>query len=161
MTTFLRSASAALLAFAAVSAFAAGPVEVSWGDTTRLSDAGSNSIEKDRNLQALSRHLQALGQRWLPSGQSLRVEMVDLDLAGETRPSRDGIPVRIVRGGADVPHIVLRYTLSDNGRVLRSGEDTLTDLTYLQRMPQTRSDAPLQFEKRLLDDWFQQHFAHG
>ncbi|HMC17367.1 MAG TPA: DUF3016 domain-containing protein, partial [Albitalea sp.] len=108
------------------------------------------------NLQTLERHLQALAQHRLPSDQVLKVEVLDVDLAGEERPSRrSGRDLRILRGGADWPRIQLRYTLEVNGRLLRSGEETLTDMSYLQGPIGAYGTDPLRYEQRMLDKWFE------
>jgi hypothetical protein len=51
-------------------------------------------VERD-----IEQHLQRLGARVLPEGDSLRVEVLDVDLAGHFEPLRfhSGSEVRIVR----------------------------------------------------------------
>ncbi len=50
------------------------------------------------------------------AGQVLKIDVLDLDLAGTVRPARRGAgDIRIVRGGADAPHIRVRYALTAGG----------------------------------------------
>jgi len=154
-----------VLSLAAAGAAQAGSVDVSFAnsDAHRFADAGSTSWEERNNLQALAKHLESLGPRYLPAQQALKIEVLDVDLAGDVRPSRRaGLgELRVTRGKADVPSITVRYTLESNGKVLRSAEETITDLDYARRGPGRRADDPLHAEKRMLDDWFRARFASG
>jgi hypothetical protein len=147
----------ALAAACALPAYAAGAVEVSFlPDSHRYSDPGRDPADAQRNENTLARYLQDLGARWLPDGQQLRIDVLDLDLAGSLRPPRRAPidEVRIARGGADVPRIVLRYSLTEGGRVLASGEETVTDLNYLRHGADIHDGEPLRNEKRMLAGWF-------
>ena len=147
------------LALTAASALA-GPVQVSYGETWRYADAGTTRFDEQRNLQALAAYLQSLGRQVLPADQTLKVEVVELDLAGFTRPTHRG-DLRIVRGGADWPSITLRYTLQRDGPVLRQGEETVSDMNYTRRIHDPFSDQPLGAEKRMLNEWFRARFGPG
>jgi hypothetical protein len=61
---------------------------------------------------------------------------------------------RVLRGRADWPSIQLRYTLREGDKVLKSGEDRLTDMNYLMHSLRASHDSPLPYEKRMLDHWF-------
>jgi hypothetical protein len=145
----------------AFAAPAASPVEVTHGDIRRFQDVGTSARDEEDNVRRLSEHLQALGRRYLPAGQTLKVELLDVDLAGETRPQvRAGQDVRVARGGADWPRIQLRYTLTGaDGSTLRSAEESVADMNYLRHIPRAKSDDPLRHEKRMLEGWFKARFA--
>lgn len=148
---------AAITAACALSAQAAGPVDVSFlPDPRQYTDPGRDPADAVRNEETLARHLQSLGARWLPDGQQLRVEVLDLDLSGSLRPPRRAAidDVRISHGGADVPRVTLRYTLSEGSRVLASGEETVSDLNYLRHGADIGLNEPLRNEKRMLENWF-------
>lgn len=148
------------LATAAASNAAAGAVEVSFIEPDRFADVGATPWEREARLKDLTAHLQALGRRLLPADQTLKIEVLDVDLAGEPRPSaRSGRDLRIIRGGADWPRIQLRYTLGADGRPARSGEDRVADLNYTQGPVGSRSSEPLFYEKRMLDQWFETRFV--
>jgi len=161
MQRFIRHLALAGLCAAATLA-QAGQVEVAFDPNATFSDAGSSVAQRQQHLETLAAHLRTLGERRLGADQTLRVEFVDLDLAGTMRLIRR-LPgeLRVVRGGADTPRIELRYTLSEAGRVLASGSESLTDLGYAARGGDwsNRRDDPLRHEKRLLDDWFSAHFG--
>jgi hypothetical protein len=68
--------------------------------------------------------------------------------------------VRFVSGDADWPRIELRYTLDAESGVPKSVHETIVDMAYLRRVfePRYVSD-PLQYEKRMLDNWFKARFV--
>lgn len=168
MHTFLKAPSnpamaAALaatfaLAAAPLPAHAAGLVEVSYVQPEQFADVGRGVFERERTLRSLTRHFEQLGQK-LPTGQTLRVEVLDVDLAGFVRPF--GVhELRVLRGGADWPHMTLRYTLVAEGRTVKAGEDQLADLNYmfyLRGGADQGGDLP--YEKRMLERWFGANFA--
>ena len=91
-----------------------------------------------------------------------KVEVLDVDLAGSTRPSRrGGFDLRVVRGKGDWPRISLRYTLEEDGKPVRSGEEAVEDMDYTHGLVGYRKSVPLYYEKRMLDKWFRARFAEG
>ena len=62
--------------------------------------------------------------------------------------------IRVLKGGADWPVIKLRYSVESQGKVLRSGEARVADMSYLTHTNRYSSNEPLRYEKRMLDEWF-------
>lgn len=152
-STLVSALVAAWLACSALPAWAAGQVDVSWLKPEDYTDAGRSVVDRERTLGALGDYM----QRWahkLPDGQTLKIEVLDVNLAGEIEPFSWN-QVRVVRGTADWPQMKLRYTLLADGRTLRSGEADLADMHY--RMSESGSE--LGFEKRMLDKWFKATFT--
>ena len=148
-----------LCAIAAAAAPArAASVDVSFPHPERYLDAGIVGWDETANLRTLAACLQALGRHHLPAGQALKVEVLEVDLAG-TRYSTPRGPIRIARGGADWPRITLRYILLDHGRVLRQGEETVADMNYANHIRDRYASGPLGAEKRMLDRWFRTRFG--
>lgn len=80
--------------------------------------------------------------------------MLDIDLAGGIKPNfRTPTDIRVRRGRGDGPEMKLRFALSENGKLLKSGEETLRDSNYLQRSNRYYRDDELRFEKQMIDDW--------
>ncbi|MBL8325536.1 MAG: DUF3016 domain-containing protein [Rubrivivax sp.] len=148
--------SAALLVALARPAHAAGSAEVRFVEPERFSDAGRSAVDRERALASLAAHLKELARK-LPDGQALKVEVLDVDLAGELWPRR-GHDVRVLRGSADAPHVRLRWTLEQAGSLMKKGEQHLSDLGYLTNRPGLASglDSDLPYEKRLLTQWFRE-----
>lgn len=137
----------------------AGTVQVHFIQPARFADAG-RGIDAERVRQTLDKHLQALGQQGLPAQQTLRIDVLDIDLAGETRPMTGmAQELRVLKGRADWPQMHLRYTLSDGGRVIDSGDEQLSDMGYLSRIARQGSTEALPYERRMLSDWFRRRFA--
>ncbi len=147
----------ACLALAPLAA-AAGSVEVNYVKPTEFADAGRSAIDREETLQTLTRHFTELAQQ-LPANQTLRLEVLDVDLAGELWPVR-GQEIRILRNRADWPRITLRYTLLEDGRTLKAGEARLADMGYgfFPGTPAQR-ERPLHFEQRMLARWFDETFG--
>jgi len=143
----------ALALYAAGSAQAAGKVELNWVEPEKFSDVGFGNADRQAALQALGAHIARLGQQ-LPDGQTLKIQVTDLNLAGEKKftPSRD---VRVLRGRADWPTMQLSYALLADGRELKAGQARLADMNYLFT---TRNDE-YGYEKRMIDNWFRAEFA--
>ena len=133
-------------------------VSVSFQEASRYTDAGDDPVEVERNTAVLGKHLEALGRRYLKPGQTLTIEVLDVDLAGRPhlRAGR-GTDVRVMNGGADWPRIKLQYTLETQGEAPRSAEESISDMGYLQNPDRTGQS--LAYEKRMLDDWFRTRFA--
>ena len=141
-------------------AAAAGTVEVSFVNPASYIDAGGSPWDKDANLKVLERHLQVLGRRLLPANQVLKVELLDVDLAGNLQPARiRGDDVRVLRGNADFPRIHLKYTLEADGMAHGSGTEWVVDLDYAHGVPSWHDAEPLYYEKRMLETWFKARFV--
>ncbi len=143
-------------------ACAAGTVTVAFVNPTKYSDAGTTRWEEDANLKVLGDYFQTLGRRFLRDGEVLKLDVLDVDLAGSVRPSRrSGSEVRIVKGRADWPRIALRYSLEVNGNPVRSEEVTVADLNFTHGLARYRESEPLAYEKHMLEKWFKASFAEG
>ena len=138
-----------------------GEVEVKFIDPDKFADAGRSNRDRERTLQTLGDYLQTLG-RELPVGQTLRVEVRDIDLAGNIEPFGwyRSDEVRVLRGRADWPHVYLSYSLQAEGRTLKSGEAQLADLSYMYSLRgRDRAVGELAYEKRMVRRWFDETFA--
>ncbi len=161
ISRFLRAVMAAIAAglFALGPAQAAGTVEVSYVKPEQFTDIGWGSFERQRSLRLMTQVFQGLG-RQLADGQTLKVEVVDIDLAGEIWP-RGMHDIRILRGRADWPRVQLRYRLQAAGRDLKSGEQQITDMAYMLTSSLSTRDGSLPYEKRMLERWARDTFGAG
>jgi hypothetical protein len=123
----------------------------------QYTDVGTPGAETDQTFSTIAQHLQRLGARYLPKSQSLRVEVLDVDLAGDLRRGAMR-EVRVVRGTSDFPRVTLRYTLEEGGRTLQSREETISDSSYLWFPGKVRESESLYHEKQLLERWFKDRF---
>jgi hypothetical protein len=128
-------------------------VSVTFVKPEEFADVPRNGIDRDRTLKDFSDYFATLNKK-LPAGQNLKVEILDIDLAGRLWPRRTGDDIRVMNGGADWPHIHLRYTLEQDGQVLRSGDEHISNMMYQQRINRYSDGDPLRYEKQMLDEWF-------
>ena len=161
MKSVLRQAAvasvAAVLLGAASAASAAA--SVSYAQPDRFSDVPFTPWEREQILKDLTGHFNKLAAR-LPAGQELSVEVLDVDLAGQTWPTRwSGRDMRIMTGRADWPSIKLRYAITEGGQVVRSGEDELRNMSYMQGVNRYYGSDALRYEKQMLDQWFRERIA--
>jgi hypothetical protein len=148
-----KMALAGLIALVAGGAGAA--VTVTYVQPENFSDVPFITWERDDTLKALTEHFTWLGNS-LPPGQDLRIEVTDVDLAGHVTPgARMGRDLRILRGRADWPRMTLRYSVEQNGQVLKSGEAQLADMSYLDHVNRYFDGEPLRYEKQMIDEWFE------
>ncbi len=151
----ITSALAALLVLAATTGAAWAQVSVSYVKPDEFIDMPHGQIDRDRVLKEFTQYFATFDKK-LPAGQQLKIEVLDIDLAGRLWPRRSGgDDIRIMNGGADWPHMKLRYTLEENGAVLRSGESDLSNMMYQQRATRLSDSDPMRYEKQMIDDWFE------
>jgi Protein of unknown function (DUF3016) len=152
-----RIALTAVAALLAVSAHAAGTVQISFVKPENFADIRDRAYSREQNLKALEQIITSAAQPYVADGQTLKIEVLDVDLAGEVRPGARAWDVRVMRGRADWPRITLRWRL--DGTTPRSGEAVVQDMAYLQHIPPAISDTALIYERRMLDEWFRKEFA--
>lgn len=148
------------LVMGAATAQAAGTVTVAYIQPEKFADVGHSRRDVDDALKELTHHFEALAAKHLVDGQRLNIEVLDVDLAGEIRPTRRSMQdIRVLKGGADWPRIKLRYTLEAAGQAPRSAEQSIADMAYLQRIAVANRGDALHYEKRMLDEWFGAQFG--
>lgn len=141
------------------SAHAAGSVQVSFVKPDSFADVRDGAHRAQDHLAVLQRHLEEVGAPYLAQGQTLKIEVLDVDLAGEVSHSVRANDVRVLRGRADWPRLQLRYTLEAAGAAPRTGTATVSDMAYLQRMPALYANEALPYERRMLEEWFKAEFG--
>ena len=158
MRTFQTIGVALCAALFAAAAQAAGVVKVSFVQPDQFTDVKDRLLSKERNLDLLKRHLEQAAAPYVADGQTLTVEVLDVDLAGDTRHSERS-DLRVLKGGADWPRIQLRYALESPGQPVRRGEARVQDMSYLVHRLSPPNDGALAYERRMLDTWFRDEFA--
>jgi hypothetical protein len=132
-------------------------VVVTFKAPERYSETGVFRDDGPAAMEQIELHLRRLGQRYLPADQTVRIEVLDMDLAGEQQMGPRGQDIRVMRGRADWPRIRLRYTWERPNVPAQTAEETVSDMAYLQRtVPSIEAFA---HEKRMLETWFRQRFA--
>jgi len=142
---------------------ASAEVTVKFVEPQRFSDTGAYGYGDEPNLRALEHHLKALGEPCLKTGETLELQVFDVDLAGRDEWwHRGAYDVRVMR---DItwPRLDLAYVRRDaDGTVLAEGRERVADMSYLWRSAYLRSDTdPLPYEKAMLRDWFERRFCQN
>jgi hypothetical protein len=152
-----KAALAALFGLAAGSAGAA--VTVNYVALEQYPDLPRLEADREDLLKDLSQHFVKLGHKLAP-GQDLRIEVLDLDLAGHLIPGvLRGKDARILGNlASDGPSVTMRYSLQQDNQVVYSGVVTLLDPHYLQHRPRYWDNVRLRYEKTMIDEWFARSF---
>ena len=154
MNTLTRSCALAALLLLAASAAGAGQATVRFANPDQFADLPRDAYDREQVLTDLSAHFSALAAK-LPAGQQMTVDVLDLDMAGRRWPGFvGGRELRVLEGGADWPHIKFRYTISQDGKVVQSGQETVQNMDYLWRLNRYSTGDSLRYEKQMLDTWF-------
>ena len=159
MNTLIRNlVLAGVTALASVGA-TAGQAVVTFSHPETYTDFPDMDADRQELFKKFADHFIKKAAK-LPASQELKVEVLDINLAGELRPGfRFPRDIRIVRGQADWPTMRLRYTLTENGQVVKSGEERLSNMAYLQHSHRYYPDDALRYEKKMVDDWMRERFG--
>jgi hypothetical protein len=148
------------LAACAASALASGKVQVQFVQPEKFADIRDQAFSRERHLEQLRQLLERAAAPYVADDQTLKIDVLDVDLAGEPKPDARIHDLRVLRGKADWPRIDLRYTLETPGRPARSGQASVKDMAYLQRgVGGLPVDEPLRYERRMIDEWFKAEFS--
>jgi len=155
---------ALLLLFAAARALPAATANFSiqFIEPEHYADAefdGRGPQARERALKQIRAHLEGLAERHLEPGQTLRIDVLDVDLAGRFEPWH--LPLSDVRYLREVtwPKMKLQYELREGETTILSAKENVSDQNYLMRPQLRMSTDPLKYDKAMLDDWFRSRFA--
>jgi len=110
-------------------------------------------------LKTIQEQLIRLGEQYLASNQTLKIEVLNVDLAGELEWWHGPYDIRYLRDYT-WPTIKLRYTLEQDGQTVRTNEETVSDMSYQMNIIATsRSGEIMPHEKLMLARWFRARFA--
>lgn len=157
MHHLIRPAVMAMLALAASTASAA--VTVTYVNTEKMTDVPRFETDRKSMEINLREFFEELATK-LPAGQDLKVEILDIDLAGDVFPRVPIRDVRVTKGSYDFPRIHLRYSIEQDGKVLRSGERELADRNYQLNVNSYRNEM-YNYEKQMLSEWFKKDVLAG
>ncbi|HEX8602736.1 MAG TPA: DUF3016 domain-containing protein [Pseudoduganella sp.] len=150
MKTLIRTAGLAVLLAAASLAHAGA--KVTYVNTEKMTDVPRFSSDRESMEIHFRETIEKLAEK-LPAGQQLNIEFRDIDLAGDQFPRVAIQDVRVLKGRADWPRMELRYSIEENGQVIKSGEAKLADPNYLMGSNQYNNEQ-YSHEKQMLEDWF-------
>jgi hypothetical protein len=139
---------------------ASAAIRVNFISPERYHDEDFRSASRREGiLLEFRKFFERLGGQYLKPGETLDVEVLDIDLAGEYEPWRPSLnDVRILRD-VTPPSFKLRYTLTRGKSMLMKNEETITDMNYLSDISAHNSTDRFAYEKDMLRDWFRRRFV--
>lgn len=158
MKTLISTLALAGLAALSTSAMA-GTAIVKYVEPDNFADFPDAEGDGEELIKKMTEHISRLADK-LPASQELVVEITDIDLAGTVKPNfRNPRDIRIIKGRVDWPAMSLRFKVTENGQVIKQGEDHLRDQGFHQRSNRYYPDDPLRYEKKMVDDWAEQRLG--
>jgi hypothetical protein len=126
---------------------------------TEFTDIGFYNRESSTAMNVLEQHFKTLSEQYLAPNQNLKVEVLDVDLAGRIEyGSRSFYDKRILRGTADWPRMRFHYVLETDGKTVSDSQADIADMAYLNRISTRYSNTTYPHEMQMLDDWFKATF---
>jgi len=138
----------------------AATLKVTWTDYEKYRDIKSGSESRkhfrERVFSDLEKHFAKLASS-LPEDQVLKIDVTDVDLAGDTLSG--GInQLRIVKD-IYLPRMHFSYRLVHaDGSVIASDNVVLKDINFMMGNNLKYRNTSLGYEKKMLDDWFTDTF---
>lgn len=130
--------------------------EVIWTDYKKYSDIKSGNENRksfrERTFKTLEKHFAKLAAQ-LPTDQVLKIDVTNVDLAGDTHIG--GInQIRIIKD-LYIPRMNFSYELvAANGDIIKSETVVLKDMGFMTNSNLKYRNSSLGYEKKMLDDWF-------
>lgn len=134
-------------------------VQVNFVNPEKFSDTkDNNGFRQPDVLKDIEAHLVTQAEKRLP-GRDVRIDVSDVDLAGEVEPfAWRGQWLRVMRAVTS-PSIELSYEIREGGKVVQQGKTRLRDMNYQDGFNVYYSGDALRYEKRMIDRWMQREFS--
>lgn len=138
----------------------AGESEVTWTDPDKYTDIRPSNESKSRFqkriFKSFEEHFAKLSEQ-LPEGQKLKIDVTNVDLAGDVRLGSTQ-QIRIVKD-IYIPRIKFTFELVNADNTIESSGDVdLKDMSFMMSPNAYSSGKSLNYEKRMLDKWFNDTF---
>ncbi len=141
----------------------AATLQLTWGDPDKFRDIRAGDDNQIKYQERVIKDLEAAFKTQaakLPAEQTLKIEIKDLDLAGEVEFFHPGFPfgIRVVRN-IDFPRMELSYELRDGkSQVLKSGDPVISDMGFRDGIQLPNNSTPLRYETKMIKQWFEREF---
>lgn len=148
----------------AATGLAAAAVQVQFVAPEKYRDAvpdvwHGQARETDPTLKELRKHIEKSAARYFATDRTLRVMVLDIDLAGEIKHLGSTLREVRVLNQISWPVIKLRYEIEKDGRIETQGEETLSDPNYQDHVNRYSNSDALRYERRMLDEWLDRKFS--
>jgi hypothetical protein len=139
----------------------AADVKVTWTEPGKYRDIYPGNQGRKRfqesTFKELEKHLLKLAKA-LPESQTLKIDVTDVDLAGDVHASR----MRDIRVIKEIyfPRIKFSYKLiNEEQAIIQSGDVNIKDMNFMMGISSRYRNKSLGYEIKLLDDWFKDQFV--
>ncbi|MGS0675470.1 DUF3016 domain-containing protein [Shewanella sp. 0m-4] len=138
-----------------------GNLNILWQDINQYSDIeatiGLQSKFEQYLFTELTDELGQLANKHLAKDQQLDLTVTNVDLAGDVQPTFGATAADDIRVVTELypPKISFDYTLSQNGKVIKSGTEKLDNMGFLFGIQPITND-PFPYERDLLTNWFKE-----
>jgi hypothetical protein len=152
-----------LLSLVFTSMTMAATSEVKWTNSGDYRDVdagnGHRAKFKEKVFTDFEKHFTKLAEK-LPKGQSLLIDVKDVDLAGDVNIG--GINrIRVIKELYS-PRMAFSYQVLDaNKAIIFSGDVNLKDMGFMMGASMRYKHESLAYEKKMLDDWFEDTFTNN
>ena len=134
-------------------------VKVNFVNPEKFTDIKDNNGFKQMDvLKDIEAYLVEQAAKRLP-GRDVRIDVTDVDLAGEVEPFGHRMQWLRVMRTITLPGMTFTYEVRDGGKVVQQGEAKLRDMNYQDGFNSYSTGDPLRYEKRMLDRWMQHEFG--
>lgn len=140
-----------------------GVVKIEWQNPKEFRDiktsAELQSRFENRLFETLTQNINKQAEKTLKPGQTLHMQVTDIDLAGDMRPTFGATPgdLRIVKD-LYPPRATFSYSVKEGDKVVIAGDEKITDMSFMHHSSRMR-DRPFQYETRLFVEWLQKTVA--
>lgn len=142
----------------------AGESKLNWGNLDKFADIQEGREHREVFRENLKKEFSEVFNhlaKKLPEGYTLTVQINDIDLAGDIRPSTSIWQVRIMTS-IYWPSMNFEYELrNEKNEIVASGKEQLRDMDYLNRPRIPSGRTHFEFEEKMLQDWFRHQFKSG
>ncbi|KQW41208.1 MULTISPECIES: DUF3016 domain-containing protein [unclassified Roseateles] len=147
------------LSLVAIAATARADVQVNFVQPEKFSDIKDNHGFKQLELlKDIEAHLVEQAAKRLP-GRDVRINVTDVDLAGEVEPFGRRMEWLRVMRNITLPSIVFNYEVREGDKIVQQGEVKLRDMNYQDGFYGYSNSDTLRAEKRMIDRWFKEEFS--
>lgn len=134
-----------------------GIVKVEWQDPASYRDIkSSNELQsrfENRFFETITKNINKKAEKTLKPNQKLVMQVSDVDLAGDMRPTF-GVTTGDLRVVKELypPRMTFTYQILEGEQVIMAGDEKLTDMGFMQRLNRV-NERPFQAETTMIDNW--------
>lgn len=141
----------------------AGQAEIDWVEPDKFTDIRpgneSRSNMQKRVFKELEQHFSELAAK-LPEGQTLKISVTNLDLAGDIRymVGPNNATIRVVED-LYFPKMKFDYQLINSDKsIISTAKADIKDMSFNMGVRSSMNSEAFHYEKNMIDDWFYKTF---